>query len=477
MLHIYVKGRGGLRPFLTSGQVSHTITLSTDEIKSHGLCAGLIVECTWDRVLREWKLCQVRTEKRFPNALDVALSNWQLICTPVRLAWLEKEQMEEDEMSTLGKRVRAVDKDHAYYEKNRVGTDDYTRKQRSFHNWIKMHILEDVLKQSNVSSPVILDISIGRGGDLSKYQRVHSLHQNISKLIGLDINASNLSMAWERYLDMSSDETIFQTYMMCIDCTSTKEEVWKSASPVYGVDGPREIHRLLFEQHLVNLVVVHFTMHFFWDRRETMLKFVENVGKWLQPGGYVIISGFDGMEIYQYFKEHPHKDSIEVMASSTDLIWQIRRNYDIKRKFSESDPFGFEIELFQHSIHRSNIFQEYLIHSPTLLSLMSTIGCLPVSSMSSPFLPLATKWHPSFDRRSFMSSKTTSTTQDLLWKTFSGWNRLWVFQRSSNRVSQHDHVHKEERTLEIRQVPLSTISRSKLPVRNIHFGAVSKGHA
>ena len=80
---------------------------------------------------------------------------------------------------------------------------------KSFNNWLKSVLIRQYTKKGNH----VLDVGIGKGGDLIKYS-----YSEIFRLVGIDIARKSLDDAVERY-NSSIGRCRYSLKLICGDCT------------------------------------------------------------------------------------------------------------------------------------------------------------------------------------------------------------------------------------------------------------------
>ena len=106
-----------------------------------------------------WEPLRIRDDKRKPQFFTIANSVWDTIVNPVSNDFI-RNNVKMSDFNTLYN-----DKSQNKYY---VGDDNYyTNSLRKLHNYIKTKLIVGVC--STFNEPIqILDMSIGRGGDLNK---------------------------------------------------------------------------------------------------------------------------------------------------------------------------------------------------------------------------------------------------------------------------------------------------------------------
>lgn len=168
---------------------------------------------------------------------------------------------------------------------------------RTFHNWVK----ENQLKATNAKT--LLDLAVGRGGDLQKWKRL-----GIQTVIGFDINPEYIAEAKQR-----------------------RKTVREISAEFFEADlGVKNIKTLL--QTTFDVVSCQFAFHYFFKTHETLTTFLQNVSQNLKEGGTFIGTAFDGKRIHQLqktkcdtfkiTKRYPNKpfDELDLCGNAIDVF-------------------------------------------------------------------------------------------------------------------------------------------------------------
>ena len=170
---------------LTDGKML-CLNFDKDEIKD-----GDIVEMRFNEDAIQgmnWEPLRVRSDKIKPQFFTVADNVWETIQNPVTNEMIQGGYKDF-------KNIEEVQDKGEYYisNENEEGlTESYPL--RKLHNFIKSKLITGVCSSFNGKIKV-LDLSIGRGGDIKKF---HNEDSNISFLMGLDIS-SNYKEACKRF--------------------------------------------------------------------------------------------------------------------------------------------------------------------------------------------------------------------------------------------------------------------------------------
>ena len=148
---------------------------------------------------------------------------------------------------------------------------------RKHHNYIKYQLIKkstSFLKR-NFEKVNVLDISVGRFGDLHNYVRA-----GVDHVVGIDPNNDSIQEAIKRN---NNKGTNFELYTACItDNTIPK----------------------VIEKRTFNIVCCHFTLHYFFKNEKMLQNAIKYVSNVLQSGGYFIVTTLDGNKIT--FTETPY---------------------------------------------------------------------------------------------------------------------------------------------------------------------------
>ncbi|PWZ01293.1 hypothetical protein BCV70DRAFT_71405 [Testicularia cyperi] len=153
---------------------------------------------------------------------------------------------------------------------------------RKFNNWIKSVLVGSFARgrdpnmdgRGRPRGGRILDLGCGKGGDLKKWDKVSP-----SGLVAADIAAVSIEQAAERHRDNGNK---FPADFYAFDCFST---------PLDEV-----IPRQLLEPGFDN-VTLQFCMHYAWEDVQKARTMLDNVARYLRPGGVFIGTIPDSAEL------------------------------------------------------------------------------------------------------------------------------------------------------------------------------------
>ena len=219
----------------------------------------------------------------------------------------------------------------------KIKKDDYSKivqlmreestiiQMRDFHNWIKSILITNItdyyysIKKSQRVS--LLDIAVGRGGDLMKWNKAY-----ITDVFGFDLNKDSIYSknpenpgAIERLRNLKNYKV--NVHFEVGDVTDPKEiEV--------------SIKKYLTKNNLktgFDLVSCQFALHYFFSSENALRTMLYFVSKNLKSGGYFFGTSINGDKIRSYFEGY--KGNKGVFKRN---IYKIEKNFPSRLK----SPFG-----------------------------------------------------------------------------------------------------------------------------------------
>lgn len=396
-----------------------TINMITEE--KDIMLDDTIVEFRYEKnsedVFMSWVPLRVRYDKtheyklfnsNFGNAYHVANSNWQSIHNPVTEKMLKGEtKLNED--TILNK------DDDVYYNGNKGQSE--TIPLRNFHNlYIKNKLISIVSSKS--SRTTLLDLAVGKGGDLPKWIR-----NNIFALLGIDISKDNIhnrtNGACARYLseykrnkkmpiamfiegnsgkimengsfaeDVEDELNNNSNISLFDDEGEIKEEVkvkrgnnisQMTLKSLMGV-GNKEDQSIKFLKKNFGLfkdkfdiTSIQFALHYMFKNAETLHSFLKNIADYTKIGGHFIGTCYNGNRVYEELEKINQGEKMEKFKGNKK-IWHVVKGYsDAENEFLNNDEkcLGYTISVFQESINKE--FDEYLVNFNYFIKMMEQYG-------------------------------------------------------------------------------------------------------
>jgi mRNA (guanine-N7-)-methyltransferase len=213
---------------------------------------------------------------------------------------------------------------------------------RSFHNWIKGELITRVKNyysntQKNKKQYSLLDIAVGRGGDLYKWEKA-----GITKVTGFDISSDSISSndpenpgAIERY--KNSNVKVKVNYF-----------VGDASDPSLKVKGEYDF------------VSCQFALHYFFKSEDSLRNMLKLVSKSLLPGGYFYGTTIDG-------------NKIKSLKKLNGKLYTIKKNYK-----DNATIFGKEYSfLIKDTLYFDAPSTEYLVNFETLIKIAKEYSLEP----------------------------------------------------------------------------------------------------
>jgi mRNA (guanine-N7-)-methyltransferase len=157
---------------------------------------------------------------------------------------------------------------------------------RQFHNFVKSDLIKRATKMvSNAVS--ILDIGVGRGGDIMKWY-----NNGVSQVVGVDIEIAYIKEAIRRYNNMKIKQDVDYRF--------------------YVIQNNDDFITALKRKDMLreyDIVSCQFCLHYFASSEEMMHETLKNVSKVLKPGGVFIGTVPNGERIHQLGSSQRYESS------------------------------------------------------------------------------------------------------------------------------------------------------------------------
>lgn len=212
---------------------------------------------------------------------------------------------------------------------------------RQFHNFIKGSLIEISKKNGGTT---LLDIAVGRGGDLFKWQ-----HNNFKVVVGFDPHQESIDEARRRLnTQLKQKKKCPYTKYFTLDMLDP-HLLQKLNSLEMNING--------VESHTYDVVSCQFAFHYFSKQMDLVLQFISLK---LNNGGIFIGTATDGDKVNELLKESGN--------FSTNLL-QINKINDEKYKFnitSDSTNTYFDVKGVSEEYF---LFKEQMINTAKLYDL------------------------------------------------------------------------------------------------------------
>ena len=443
---------------------AYQILVPTNEknttVDSQGLKVedNTIVECAFDTETRRWKILRTRYDKTFQYRVlrepqygnDIATANsvWTSIHIPVT------EMM----ISNL---VSSPPDDT--YEDDMYYRDDLKRCSRVFNDVYDFHnrIKDELYKENVKKDDTLLELAVGRGGDLNKWKRVKP-----SKVVGVDISLSNITSPTQgsavRYLnDRKNHPRDFIPPCLFIEGDMTAFPLFDQEDKYMNILTGKETGSTAYLKEFEGLdkfdtISCQFALHYACESDEIFRAFAKNLQKYGKDVFFGTCS--DGKSIYSLLagkKTH-------LFGGEKQVCGEYTKEYEDRESWSED--FGMPVKVFLESFDRPAI--EYLVPFEKVTQIMEEYGYDLVESKLF----------------SELYSNQTGITLTAEQQTFSFLNRTFVFKRSTKKKVEEpkepEEETKEEEKVVVTEEPkkrkLKKVEDGPLPVL-FHGADESKG--
>lgn len=405
----------------------------------------------------------VRFARKYGNNENVAKNVWQTIkqnVTTEDLAKLGDEKHGEAFFAELKKRLDKLKEDtvagqlikvsKGYYA---VSTENATS-LRDFHNWIKSNMIytycnQKPLPNGRTRQLNILDVGFGVGGDIEKYYHARAKH-----VVGLEPDYSNLfkvNGAFDRYEKRRKAYPNFtpMTFVLGTGGARFNKEDQRKAlgaqikkteadtERIFGANVASKKHQTF------DAFVCMFMLHYLFESQEMVLNFCANVNKYLEVGGYLLITTFDAQALEKSWGQDG-----SIRATHTDEEGKQRLLFDIKRKYGGgakegTKRFGLPIDVY-NSIYQvdDTFYTEYVVDKDLLtemlakhagMRLVDTAMFETLFNLHKPYFLDAASKEDDPETLKFLSRTKKFIEQsdplDRKWFEFSRLSRFYVFQK------------------------------------------------
>jgi len=381
----------------------------TVDIAGNRVEDNTIVECAFDTETRRWSILRTRYDKtyqyrvlrepQYGNDISTANSIWTSMHVPITELMIRK--------------FASVPPDDTY-EDDMYYRDDMKRGSRVFNDVYDFHnrIKDDLYKHNVKKDDVLLELAVGRGGDLNKWKRVRP-----SKVVGIDISLANITSPTQglavRYLtDKRKNPRDFLPPCLFLQGDMTAYPLLEQDDKYMPILTGKETAPTKYLAQFENIskfdsVSCQFAMHYACESEEVFRAFAKN----LQKYGKDIFFGTcsDGQSIYSLLMGRRSY----LFGNEKQVSGEYTKEYDDKETWAEE--FGMPIKVFLESFDKPAT--EYLVPFQKVCEILGEHGWELVESKLF----------------SEIYSSQTGITLTQEQQVFSFLNRSFVFRRSSKK--------------------------------------------
>jgi hypothetical protein len=343
----------------------------------------------WKILRTRWDKTEsvLRHKKNYGNFKDVAIKVWKSIREAITIDEIKKLAREETyniQQKQLAGRIdtKIISSERAqdiYYQK----ITNLGKSFRNFHGWIKSNIIYTYCSPNNNNGKNVkkdvLDIGIGRGGDIMKYYS-----SRVNECVALDV--------------------VYEDLFGSIDSSTVRYQTYKTKYPYFTnfkfiqADARLPLVSSIQEKRLVNMtpenrklidvtfnnkkqydiISIQFALHYFFDNQNSVDNFINTVKTYLKQDGYLLCTLFDPSLVLKLLN---NKDVYTSYYTSDD--GQRNKFFEIIKKFDGDlkDDLGQSIDVHMDWISEEGIYlTEYLVTPKLLAKTMKKADCILVET-------------------------------------------------------------------------------------------------
>jgi hypothetical protein len=311
-----------------------------------------------------------RFGKRYGNPLHIANRIWRSIVYPIStedIKSLGNPDTYEQAYARMAERQNSrsgggTTKNTTYYQK--VSTD--APGMRAFNNFVKSNMIISYCQPGSRA----LDIGCGRGGDIKKFDAA-----GVGEYVGIDIDANGLFVindsALKRYQSLKKTKrnvppmTFIQADARALFTPTAQKNVSTQNSAL--------IAKYLSGKNKFDVVNCQFSIHYYLSDKTAWKNFCQNMNDQLAPGGYFLVTCFDGELIYSQLKG---KKNLSVTFTSNngkkDTFFDIVKIYD-DATVDVKNGLGIPIDVYNSLISSQGTYnREFLVFPDYLIDEMDS---------------------------------------------------------------------------------------------------------
>jgi len=311
--------------------------------------------------------------KKYGNNEDVSEKVWRSILIPIDISDIqilgEPKTYENHLAAMRGKvDVRLIETSRSediYYQLK----TDLAKPQREFHNWIKSSFIYNYCSKDLIGEKLtVLDIGVGRGGDIMKY-----FSARIQELVGIDIDSNGIHSAtdgaYSRYNNLKRKFPQFPKMTFIVADGGARLNLEDQIKSIGSMDDKNkmEIKNIFGETNSdkpkkFDIMSSQFVLHYLFKDNTTLDNLCDNINRLLKSSGFIIFTSLDGDLVHKELVKNGGK--IESYYTTKDgtkkKFFHIISKYDMKQS---TEKTGIAIDFFNASFQEEgNSAVEFLIN-------------------------------------------------------------------------------------------------------------------
>lgn len=366
--HLYVGLRNGPKeipvPFKIGGQIQKTAVFlenqAAKDLSGFPLENQSVVEFIYDESAKDpllkWIPLKTRYDKtnfvrvyheKYGNYISIANRIWDSIINAIT----EKDFSLLAEPESYAAFLKNIgEKKKSYYQM--ISSDSLPMKK--FHNFIKTNMIAAYTPHGSK----VLDFGCGRGGDSMKFVKCQ-----ISEYTGVDVDYQTLFVIGDSALSRWSKIKKGKIPYHLIQADLRALLNYPAQSAIFPQ--MKKENRISLENNLsgvkkYNVINCQFNIHYYLSDSQSWKNFMQNINDHLEPGGYFLVSCFDGKLLSEKLEGKKKLSYIYSDANGDGkLFFEIVKNYDDSHL---SQKLGLLINVYNSMINvGKTYYPEYLV--------------------------------------------------------------------------------------------------------------------
>ena len=317
----------------------------------------------------------VKYQRKYGNNEVIADKVWRSMMSPFDfndIKMLANEETHDNYMKNVVRpRVTKEDivkerSESIYYQLQ----TNLSKPQRNFHNFIKTNLVQTIcakktLADGKIKSLKVLDTGIGRGGDLMRFYNAR-----IQSLVGVDIVSDNIFSATDGAV--SRFQTFKRKFPNFPKCTFMVAD----AGVKFNLENQEKVLGVVSEQNKQTIKQVfgksvddnrhekfdvincQMQIHYFFENDEKLQGLCDNINKYLDKNGFMIITTNDAQIQHKMFGSNDNIIQYYTDNGKKKVLFEYKKMYqgnDIKKT-------GLLVEFHNASfMMEGTYFPEYLV--------------------------------------------------------------------------------------------------------------------
>jgi hypothetical protein len=325
----------------------------------------------------------MKFKRKYGNNSEIANRVWNSILDPVSyedIKLLGDKDTNSNHVKNLKTKITSqtitlARRDDSYYQLiTNIG-----KNLRAFHSWIKSNLIytycsKRILLDNSIVNMDVLELGIGRGGDLMKYY-----HAKCKSIVGLDVNESSIFSgsdgAISRYNDFKKKMPNFPKMFFVVADGGQKLDYINQSTMTKMNDQNTKLLKQIFgdnessDKHFTfDVISAQFMIHYLLKNENTWSNFISNVNKYLRIDGYILITTLDGDLVNRELQKKNISRNYITKDGDSKVLFDIVKKYDSYEK-----NLGIQIDVHLSMFMEDGVYQpEYLVKPSFIINELKT---------------------------------------------------------------------------------------------------------